>query len=553
MNLVELAFVLVVLLVIFVALGRRGNVPYPVILVLGGLLLGCVPGVPRPHLRPETALGLFLPPLLYWEAVSAPTHAMRRNARWLVSLALGLVFVTAWAVALTLHALVGGANIAIALVLGAILAPTDSVAPAAIAQRLGVPRNVVAIVQGESLLNDAAALALYGAALAAVASGTLTPGVAMLHFFLGALGALVIGLGVGWVATFAWRHVDDPELESLVSIVLPFAAYVPATRLGLSGVLAVVSAGLYVNRYIPVVMTPIGRLRSYGYWETLVFVTNAVVFIFVGLEVRDAIAALHNYRIGIVVAAIVLVNVVVIAVRFLWVYGTERVIELLPRARASRLDRKERLVVAWSGLRGGVSLAIALSIPAALPGGEPFPFRHLLILVTFSVILCTLVGGGLTLPYVIRAIGLRADDSDEKDERVALGAMSTAALTTVERLERSGDVSAEQAGAMRARYEERRRRAGDETGALDGAARDLAAREHEVYEAERRVLVALRDDGRIDTSVQRKLQLAVDLTEAGALIARGVEPDAVPPVPARATCAPAEASRPAAATETGSD
>ncbi len=523
MSAIEFAAVLLALTIVFVSVGHRWHIPYPVVLVLGGLLLGFLPNLPRIHVDPGTALVLFLPPLLYWEAVSAPTQAMRRNAPWLISLAFGLVFATAWAVAYAAHLVAPHHNIAIALVLGAIFAPTDAVAPAAIAERLRVPRNVVAIVQGESLLNDAAALALYGAALTGVASGSLMPGRPLFQFTLEALGALAIGLVIGWLAVQAWRRINDPELESIVSIVLPFIAYIPATRLGLSGVLAVVSAGLYVNRYIPVVMSPIARLRSYGYWETLVFITNALIFLAVGLELRDALGAIHNYRIGVIIVGIVLVNLVVVSVRFLWIEAQERLFELVRRWRACRLGRKARLVVAWSGLRGGVSLAIALSIPTTLANGTPFPYRDLIIVVTFSVILCTLVGGGLTLPYVIRKVGLEPDADEEGGMREALAASATAALRELERLERDGLIMPDHAAALRERYVAVLRHAADRGDHAQRTAVREAAVEHKVYEAERKVLVELRRSGQIDNNVLRKLQMAVDLAEAGS-IARAVAP-----------------------------
>jgi Na+/H+ antiporter len=516
-NAIEFAAVLLALTIVFVSIGKRWHIPYPVVLVLGGLLLGFFPHLPKIHVNPETALVLFLPPLLYWEAVSAPTQAMRRNVGWLISLALGLVFVTAWAVAYAVHLIEPAHSIAIALVLGAILAPTDSVAPAAIAERLHVPRNVVSIVQGESLLNDAAALGLYGVALAAVASGTLVPGRAFFHFVFAAIGALFIGLIVGWLAVQAWRRINDPELESIVSIVLPFIAYIPATRMGLSGVLAVVSAGLYVNRYIPVVMSPIARLRSYGYWETLVFVTNALIFLSVGLALHEAILALHEFRIGVIVAGIALVNVVVVGVRFLWIDLQDRIFALIPRFRGRTLGRKARLVVAWCGLRGGVSLAIALSIPVTLANGDPFPFRPLIIVSTFSVIFLTLVGGGLTLPYVIRKVGLEPDDGEDVALRSAMQASATAALRELERLEIEGVVEPEHAGALRERYNEVLRRSNDPGEKQRHVAIRQAAVEHKLFEAERKVLVALRRSGQIDTVVLQKLQMAVDLTEAGSI------------------------------------
>jgi Na+/H+ antiporter len=512
---VEVIAALLVMTITLVALGHRWRLPYPIVLVLGGLAVGFVGNVPRFHVAPEVMLALFLPPLLYWEAVSAPTHAMRRNASWLASLAVGLVFVTAWAVAAAMHAILPTMSWAVALTLGAIVAPTDSVAPAAILERLGISPNIVAIVTGESLLNDAAALALFGVALGSVSSGTLAPGAPMLHFLVGAAGALAVGLAAGWLAVAAWRAIRDSQLQGLISIALPFVAFLPAQRLGLSGVLAVVSAGLYVNRWIPVVMLPGARLMSYGYWETLVFVTNALIFVLVGIELRDALPALGRYPLPTIVAAVVLANAAVIVTRFAFV--------LLAR---SRIGRKQRIVVAWSGLRGGVSLAIALSIPQTLPNGTPFPYRALIVSITFSVILVTLVGGGLTLPLAIRRLGIERDDEESRDERRALLATTRAALRRLEQLERNGTVDADLARTLRARYLERERRTQQPDDCAGDVEQRLAA-EHELFEAERRVLVELRRDGEIDNVTLRRLQLSVDLSEAGDSIAR--RPIAEPP------------------------
>jgi CPA1 family monovalent cation:H+ antiporter len=288
-------------------------------------------------------------------------------------------------------------------------------------------------------------------------------------------------------------------------------------------VLAVVSAGLYVNHYIPTVMSPIGRLRSYGYWETLVFVTNALIFLSVGLALRDALEAIHIYSIGVIAIGIALVNLVVVGMRFAWIEAQELIFDMVRRWRACRLGKKARLVVAWSGLRGGVSLAIALSIPTTLADGSPFPFRSLIIVVTFSVILCTLVGGGLTLPFVIRKVGLEPDADEEGGLREALSASATAALRELERLERAGLVAPEHAAALRERYLEVLRNATEHSDVRQHNAVRQVAVEHKLYEAERKVLVELRRSGRIDNVALRKLQMAVDLTEAGS-IARAASP-----------------------------
>jgi CPA1 family monovalent cation:H+ antiporter len=493
-----------------VALARRGGIPYPVVLVVGGLVLGFVPGLPPIQLNPDLVFVIFLPPLLYWESVTAPTDAMRSNAAWIWSLAVGLVIATTVAVALTVHALVPHMAWAIALMLGAIVAPTDETASAPTLERFHIPRRLVAIIEGESLLNDAGSLIIYAAAVSAVVTGTFSTRGILVHLVLAAGGAVAIGLAVGWLAVKAWRAFPESEIQQVISLILPFAAYVPAQRLEWSGVLAVVTAGIYVNRYTPIVVTPLARLQATGFWETMVFLANVVIFMLVGLQLHGILASLSRFSVWSLAIYALAVNVTVIVVRFLWTFGQGAVFRLLhPRRGSAQEQWRYQVIGAWSGLRGGVSLAAALAIPVAVAGGRPFPDRDLLIFLTFSVILVTLVGGAVTLPFVVSGLKIKEDGTDEAEERRALKAMATAARARIDAIEQEGRLEKSAAAMLRRHYDHELNRALGET---DTAAR-LGDVEQEIVDIERATLIDLRNRGDIDNVVLRRLQLFLDMQE----------------------------------------
>ncbi len=499
-----------------VALARRVDVPYPIVLVLGGLALGFVPGLPTLHLEPNLVLLIFLPPLLYWEAVTAPTDVMLANSVQIGMLAIGLVLATTFAVAAAVHAVVPGMPWAVAFVLGAIVAPTDELASAPILERFRLPRHLIAIVEGESLVNDALSLVLYAAAITAATTGLFRLGSVLLYVAVAAAGAVALGLVVGRAAIEGWRRIADAQLQGVISVLLPFFAYLPADRLGLSGVLATVTAGVYSSRATPTVMTPATRLQGIGFWETFVFLANAVLFLLVGLQLRAiAGAVFEHHSWPSVVWYAVTVNVVVIAVRFAWILGTEYIPSIGGSSEHPEPDPKHAVVAAWSGFRGAVSLAAALAIPTALASGAPFPNRDLLIFLTFTVILVTLVGGGFSLPAAIRRLKI-ADERDEEAEelRRALVGVATAALARIGLLEREGRIDSHHAVTLRNRYERKRRLAGAEPDAdeLDDDRRDAEA-ERDVIATERRALIAMRRNGEIDNAVLRRVQRSLDLAE----------------------------------------
>jgi Na+/H+ antiporter len=493
-----------------VALAQRLNVSYPIALVAGGLVLGFVPGLPKIQLDPNLVLLIFLPPLLYWEAITAPTDIMWENRGQIAALAFGLVVVTTVAVTVLAHAIVPGMSWGVAFVLGAIISPTDELAAVPVLERFRLPRHVIAIVDGESLLNDAAALVIYATALAVVTTGQFAMANTALHFLIVAVGSVALGLVAGWFAVAMWRRIKDPELQGAISLVLPFLAYFPAQYLQLSGVLAVVTVGVYTSRMAPRVVTPASRRQITGFWDTLVFVANAVLFLVVGLQLHDVATNVFannswQFVLGVAVAA----NVIIVIVRLAFVVAAEYLPIGAPADHAAP-DWRNAFVVAWSGLRGAISLAAALAIPFALPSGARFPHRDLIIFVTFTVILVTLVGGGLSLPAVVRILNIRGGDEEEVEMRNALLKTYEAALTRIAELEREGRLDTAHAQTMRQNFEHRlevQQKAKPDRIAHLGQFFDA---EQEVIAAQRDVLLEMRDGGDIDNAVFRRLQWQLD-------------------------------------------
>jgi Na+/H+ antiporter len=512
---ITLLIALLVIAIPLVAFGRRFNISYPVVLVLGGLALGFVYGLPEIRLDPNLVLLIFLPPLLYWEAITAPTDIMLANSGQIWMLAIGLVVATTVAVAAVAHAIIPGMPWAVAFVLGAVVAPTDELAAVPVLERFRLPRHVIAIVDGESLLNDATALVIYATALTALASASFSVVGIAWQFLVDAAGSIAIGLCFGWLAIEGWRRIRDTQLQGVISVVLPFLAYVPAQRLGLSGVLAVVVAGVYANRFTPIVITPKARVRGFGFWENFVFLANAVLFLLVGLQlhaVAHAAFAINSWT--TVLRDAVIVNVVVIVVRFAWVLGIEYLPVIGGSSEHAEGDWRHAIIVAWSGLRGAVSLAAALAIPLSI-GGVQFPHRDLIIFITFTVILVTLVGGGLTLPLIVRALNTEAEEDEEAGERQkGLALASAAALRRIGELESEGTIDAQHAGALRRRYEHRRELDSEtEDGASPEHRRQHVDAEREVLDAQRYALIAMRERGEIDNVVLREIQMRLDLED----------------------------------------
>jgi Na+/H+ antiporter len=496
-----------------VAFARRINVAYPIVLVAGGLVLGFIPGLPRIDFDPALVLVIFLPPLLFWESVNAPTDVMRANARWIASLAIGLVLATSAVVAVVAHSVIATLAWPMAFVLGAIVAPTDELASAPVLERMRIPRRLVAIVEGESLLNDAASLIVYGSAVTAAVTGTFAPLPAVLHSVVSAIGGVALGIVCGWLAVFAYRRIVDTELQGIIAFVSPFFTYVLADRLGVSGVLAVVFMAVYGTRYTPVVITPYARLRATGFWDSVVFLANALLFLLVGLQLHELARIVHiEYSWPVILWYAFVVNASVVVTRFGWYM----LLEYLPNAGEAAEYRapnwRNAVVACWSGLRGAVSLAAALAIPASLAGGGHLPHRNLVIFLALSVILVTLVGGGLTLPLVIRRLKIpQSSGEDDAEMQRAHEAMVKAALSTLDESERRGEINADDAAALRRRYGLLHER-------LKGHDPDVTRRfavERKMIESKRRALITAHAYGEIDNTIVRRLQLRLDLEYIG--------------------------------------
>lgn len=494
-----------------IALARRVNVPYPIVLVIGGLILGFIPGLPTVSLDPNLVLVIFLPPLLYWEGVTAPVDVIRANYGQIWVLAIGLVIATTTIVAAVAHSLIAGMSWAMAFVLGAIVAPTDELASAPVLERLGLPRHLIAIVEGESLLNDASSLILYAAAVAVVVGGAFNFGSAALEFVIAAVGGVIVGVVVARLAVEGWRRMPEPELQGIVSITAPYLAFSLAGRFGLSSVLATVYTAFVINRFSPRVLTPSARLRGTGFWDLFVLLLNVVLFLMLGMQLHSIAQAVFKEYPPITVAWYALVvNLAVIGVRFAWLLGQEYLPVIGAATEHPSGDWKHALIAGWSGLRGAVSLAAALALPLTTSAGNLLPLRNLVIFLTFSVILVTLVLGGLTLPWIIGLLDVPDAPAEEDKElrRAELG-MSKAALLELQTIEAEGNVAPEDLRRFRRRYEHRRKH-------VDGHPDEeivVIETERRLIDAERRALIDMRDRGEIDNTVLRRLQHNLDMAE----------------------------------------
>ncbi len=501
------------------ALANWLDVPYPIPLVLGGLVLGLVPGIPDVQLDPNLILLVFLPPLLYSSAFFADLRALRTDARVISLSAIGLVLVTAVAVAVIGHELIG-LSWAMSFALGAIVSPTDPAAATAIMRRVGAPRRLVNILEGESLFNDATALVAYKVAV----GESVSAGHTVLVFFADAAGGIAIGLAVGWVIAEVRKRVSDINTELTISLFSAYGAFIPANELGASGVLAAVTCGVYLGFRAPEIASPESRMQAYALWSILTFLLNAALFILIGLQLPVIVDGLSGLPKGEVLGYAAAVCAAVIAVRFLWNFVVTFLIRVLDR-RASQLVRRAtwrtRVVGSWSGMRGAVSLAAALALPIDTHTGAPLPGRDLIQFITFALILVTVVGEGLTLPLLIRRLGVVEDGTEEEAEEVrARLVIARAALERVEELGAEEWTLEDSVERVRRLYEFRQRRfkirAGkieDEDGLEDSSLR-YQRMMHEIYAAQRQALVGLRNTRQISGEVMRRVERELDLEES---------------------------------------
>lgn len=509
---IELVLGLLVVAIALAYVARRIGVAYPILLLLGGLALGFLPGLPAIELEPDVVFLLLLPPILFGAGYGTPIRDIRANARPIALLAIGLVLFTTAVVGLVANALVPELGIAAALALGAIVAPPDAVAATAIFQRLHVPRRIVTILEGESLINDASALIAYRFAVAAALGTIFSPFDAGLAFIYAALGGVLVGLVVGAILTEAWRRTSDPTLEVMVSLLAPFAAYLPAETLGVSGVLATVVAGLIAGRRAARVLSPSARLMGRGVWDIVNFLINSFAFILIGLQLPGIIDHLAPRSASELIALGAIVSATAIVARIVWVFPAT----YLPRRLSARIRARDPappanavFVVSWAGMRGAVSLAAALALPRAVPE------RELLIFLTFCVIVATLVGQGLSLPWLIRRLRVVAGSGAASEEATARLATVEAAMARLNGLAEEYPGHIELVEQLRARFDhEVSHVAAPTEGPRDESEQELLDHleiRNGVLAAQREAVIQLRDAGVIGDEVLRRIERDLDL------------------------------------------
>jgi Na+/H+ antiporter len=514
MREIELVLALMAVVAALAAVARRIGIPYPLLMVVGGTAIGLIPGLPHIELEPDLVFLLFLPPLLYVAASSTSIRDIRTNTRPIALLAIGLVLATVAAVAVVVHLAVPSISWPIAFALGAIVAPPDAIAATAVLQRVGAPKRIVTILEGESLMNDATALVAYRIALIAAATGAFSFVEAGGRFIAVATGGVLLGLAVGFAVTELRRRLTDTPVSITVSLLAPYAAYLPAEQLGVSGVLAAVTAGLYVGQHASRTLSSEARVAGAAVWQMVVFILNGLVFTLVGLQLPSIVAGLGNIPTATLLGLGGLVSLTVIVTRFAWVFpGT-----YVPRLLSPALRRRDPnppwqwvVVLGWAGMRGAVSLAAALALPHELPE------RPLLIFVTYCVIATTLIGQGLTLPFVIRSLGVTVSDDTEHEEAHARAETAEAALARLADLRPGWSDHGELLDSLQARYSHQATHAQEHhDGAAGEPEEELIAHRRirrELIQAEREAALDLHSRGAISDEVRRRIERDLDLEE----------------------------------------
>lgn len=514
----EIIILLLAVVLALTTIAQKISIPYPIFLVLGGLVLGLVPGLPTVTLHPDLVFLVFLPPILWAAAYFTSLREFRQNLRPISLLAVGLVLATTAGVAVVAHLLLPGIGWAEAIALGAIVSPPDAVSATAIGKRLRIPRRVVTILEGESLVNDATALVLYRAAVGGVVSGSFLFGGTLLNFVFAALAALAIGIGAAWITRWALCATEDGYTQIGVTLLVPYIAWVIAESVHASAVLACVAGGITLRQYFSGAVAPATRLQARAVWELLIFILNGVIFILIGLQLgalRDAVPA-GQY--GPVLFAGIMISATAILVRFLWV----PLAALIPRCLSAALRTRDPMpswkglfLISWTGMRGIVTLAAALALPMTTGTGAPFPFRSEIILISFTVILVTLVLQGLSLPPIIRLLRLEEEDELAREERLAREDAATAALIRLDEAMTEDWVAMEHIERVRVRYLRRLEHlaqiGADEDGSPEGHVETVQRLHHEVLTAERLALIRLRDAGTISDEVLHQLEQELDV------------------------------------------
>ena len=522
MGPVETILCLLVAVAALATLARRLHIEEPIPLVLGGLTLGFIPAVADVEFPPDVVFLLFIPPLVYLGAYLTPWRDFKSNLRPILALAVGLVIATIVAVAVTTKAVVKEPlPWSVAFVLATIVAPPDAVAVLAVTQRLKVPRRIVSVLEGESLANDTVALVAYRMAIAAAVSGTFSLTTAGRQLAWAGLGGLLVGLLVGVLMIWLRRQLSDPYVQVTLSLLTPFAAYLPAEAVGASGVLAVVTTGVFISRYSSRFFSAEVRTLGLSFWRVVEFLLNGLAFILIGLQLRKVYFQLGDYPTGALLVDMGAIVLTIIVIRLLWAFASAYLpLVFIPRLRRgmSYPPWQQVALAGWAGIRGVDSLATALAVPLVVSAGTPFPSRNLVIFLSFGVILSTLILQGLSLPLLIRWLKLRDDGLDENEEMKGRSVAAEAALRRLDELAREPwalPVCVEQIRAMYhvriQRFQARLQHDGE--GHYEEHAALMRRLQLELLNEERRAIIDLRDREVINDDVLRDIERDIDLEE----------------------------------------
>jgi monovalent cation/hydrogen antiporter len=528
---IQTILLLLAVLVVVALVARRLNVAPSILLVVAGIALALIPGLPRIALAPELVLLGILPPLIYSAGVAMSWREFRFNLRPIALFAFGLVLFTAAAVAVAAYYLLG-VPLAVGFVLGAIVSPTDAVAPLAVVRRLGLPRRLIVVLEGEGLANDATALILYRFAVAAVGTGLFSFGTAVGEFALIVVGEIAYGIGVGWASLRLRRWAGDPRVEITLSLLTPYVAFLVPQHLGGSGVLAAVAAGLYVSWNGPLLIPAATRLQGIFFWDLLIYLLEGLLFLVTGMQLRTLIDRSEPILLHQLALAVPLVVAVIVVARLVWVYPAA----YLPRWISPSLARRDPapswqflFMLGFTGVRGVVSLAAALALPLTTSAGAPFPDRDLILFIAFGVIVVTLVGEGMVLAPIVRWLALPRDADEERRresdaELKARIETLNVAQSELERVARDGSTESSVLELLRSRQANRARQVPKDADGREAVAAALALRA-ELINAEREYIYQLLREGQITDEARRRIERELDLEEATITLKREDEED----------------------------
>ncbi|MGO8951050.1 MAG: Na+/H+ antiporter [Ktedonobacterales bacterium] len=535
MTVVEVILIALTLAIALAALADRMGVAYPILLVLGGIVLGLVPGVPHVTINPGLLFLLFIPPLVFSAGWRTSLTDVRTYLWPIIVLSIGLVLATLVVVAIVAHFWVDGMPWPAAFVLGAILSSTDVVAATTIAGRLHLGRGIVTVLEGESVGNDAASLVAYRAAVAATVTGAFSLVAATLHVVLAVVVGIAIGVAVALVYEWFQQWVRNPPLEVALTLVVPFFAYIPADQVGASGVLAVLTTGLVAGWRVNPGREPESRLEATAFWNSLIFVLNGLIFVLLGLYLPGILSGISGLPVTLLARYTAIILLTILVVRALWMFA-------MPYFGMSRAGRrgdagrdpawKSSAVLTWAGMRGASTLIIALALPFAIATGAPFPDRSLIIFLTFTVIVVTLVVQGSSLPWLIHRLGLQGDDGGDREEAVARTVAAQAALRRLDDVLGSGQtpadgtnvengtriVTRELTEQLRGTYERRLRHQdararGVSDEAIEAKAEAASGLRRDLVQVQRQAVIGLRNSGEIGDAAMRTVLRDLDLEE----------------------------------------